>query len=78
MCPAGKKWKLKQLTGGITKLLCQHFCHLSLSHTHTHTHTGGLGLSVLDECITGEELAYGCTGISTAIGTNALAVSNVH
>ena len=46
------------------------------THTHTCTHTGGLGLGVLDECIIGEELAYGCTGILTAIVANALAVSN--
>ena len=36
---------------------------------------GGLGLGVLDECIVGEELAYGCTGIMTALTANGLAVS---
>ena len=36
---------------------------------------GGLGLGILDECIVGEELAYGCTGISTVFITNMLAVS---
>ena len=36
---------------------------------------GGLGLGVLDECIIGEELAYGCTGITTAVAANGLAVS---
>ena len=35
---------------------------------------GGLGLGILDECIIGEELAYGCTGITTAIAANGLAV----
>ena len=29
--------------------------------------TGGLGLSLLDECIITEEISYGCTGIGTAI-----------
>ena len=29
----------------------------------------------MDEVIVGEELAYGCTGISTAIAASALAVS---
>lgn len=33
---------------------------------------GGVGASVLDECIVSEELGYGCTGISTSIGTNGL------
>lgn len=27
---------------------------------------GGMGASVLEECIVGEEMAYGCTGIETA------------
>jgi acyl-CoA dehydrogenase len=33
---------------------------------------GGVGASVLEECIVSEELGYGCTGISTSIGTNGL------
>ncbi|MFO7680901.1 MAG: acyl-CoA dehydrogenase family protein [Chloroflexota bacterium] len=35
---------------------------------------GGLGLSLLEECIVTEELAYGCSGISTAMGVNGLAI----
>ncbi|HVU12005.1 MAG TPA: acyl-CoA dehydrogenase family protein [Phototrophicaceae bacterium] len=34
---------------------------------------GGPGANVLDECIAGEELAYGCSGISTAMNINGLA-----
>ncbi len=34
---------------------------------------GGMGASVLEECIVGEEFAYGCTGLSTALGVNQLA-----
>ncbi|MCE7989020.1 MAG: acyl-CoA dehydrogenase [Caldilinea sp. CFX5] len=34
---------------------------------------GGLGASVLEECIVGEEMAYGCTGIETALMLNQLA-----
>ncbi len=34
---------------------------------------GGSGASVLDEVIVGEELAYGCSGISTAMNINNLA-----
>jgi acyl-CoA dehydrogenase len=33
---------------------------------------GGLGASLIDDVIIGEELAYGCTGISTSITTNGL------
>jgi acyl-CoA dehydrogenase len=35
---------------------------------------GGLGLSLFDECMVSEELAWGCSGISTAIGVNGLAI----
>src|SRR5215207_7586423 len=35
---------------------------------------GGAGASVLEECVVMEELAYGCSGISTAIGVSNLAL----
>ena len=35
---------------------------------------GGLGLSLFEESIVTEELAWGCSGISTAIGVNSLGV----
>ena len=38
---------------------------------------GGAGLGVLDGCVVTEELAYGCTGIQTAIEANSLAVSHI-
>ena len=38
---------------------------------------GGLGLGSLDGCIIGEELAYGCTGMMTAIEANNLAIAPV-
>ena len=31
---------------------------------------GGVGASVFEECLVSEEMAYGCSGISTSIGTN--------
>jgi acyl-CoA dehydrogenase len=34
---------------------------------------GGVGASALEECLVAEELAYGCTGISTSLCTNNLA-----
>ncbi|HRF97626.1 MAG TPA: acyl-CoA dehydrogenase family protein, partial [Aggregatilineales bacterium] len=33
---------------------------------------GGVGASVFEECLVSEEMAYGCSGISTSIGTNGL------
>lgn len=33
------------------------------------------GLGVFEECIVGEEFAFGCTGICTAIGGTNLGVS---
>lgn len=33
---------------------------------------GGLGLNMLEECLVTEELSWGCSGISTAIGVNGL------
>lgn len=33
---------------------------------------GGLGLSMFEECLVTEELAWGCSGISTALGVNSL------
>jgi len=35
---------------------------------------GGMGLSLLEEIIVGEELAWGCSGMSTAIAVNSLAI----
>lgn len=35
---------------------------------------GGMGATVLEECIIGEELAYACSGIQTALMLNQLAV----
>ena len=38
---------------------------------------GGMGASVLEECIIGEEFAYGCSGIQTALMLNQLAVAPI-
>ncbi|CAI9717024.1 medium-chain specific acyl-CoA dehydrogenase, mitochondrial-like [Octopus vulgaris] len=45
---------------------------LGLINTHIPKEYGGLGLGISDSCITTEELAYGCTGIQTAIEANSL------
>jgi len=46
---------------------------LGLMNTHIPQEYGGLGLGVLDGIIITEELAYGCTGIATAMEANGLA-----
>ncbi|GAB5592665.1 hypothetical protein Unana1_07565 [Umbelopsis nana] len=46
---------------------------LGLVNTHIPSEYGGLGLGVLDGAIVTEELAYGCSGIQTAIEANGLA-----
>ena len=35
---------------------------------------GGVGASIFEEVLVSEELAYGCTGISTSLGVNSLAM----
>lgn len=50
---------------------------LGLMNTHIPAEYGGLGLGILDGCIITEELAYGCTGISTAMEANTLASAPV-
>lgn len=46
---------------------------VGLVNGHIPEEFGGAGLGVLDGCVVTEELAYGCTGIQTAIEANSLA-----
>ena len=39
---------------------------------HISQEYGGLGLGTLDGCLIAEKLAYGCTGILTAVEANGL------
>ncbi|KAJ0404376.1 hypothetical protein ATCC90586_003119 [Pythium insidiosum] len=48
---------------------------LGLVNTHVPEKWGGLGLGSLDGVIIGEELAYGCTGMMTAMEANSLAAA---
>jgi len=50
---------------------------LGLMNTHIPTKYGGLGLGILDTCVITEELAYGCTGIQTAMEANSLGMAPV-
>jgi alkylation response protein AidB-like acyl-CoA dehydrogenase len=44
---------------------------------HVPTEYGGAGLHALDGVVVGEELAYGCTGMMTAMEGNGLASAPV-
>ncbi|MCU0465118.1 MAG: acyl-CoA dehydrogenase family protein [Anaerolineae bacterium] len=46
--------------------------HLGLANMNIPAEYGGVGASVLEECLVSEEMAYGCSGISTSVGTNGL------
>ena len=48
-----------------------------LMNTHVPERWGGLGLGCLDGTILAEELAWGCTGIGTAMEANGLALEPV-
>ena len=50
---------------------------LGLVNTHIPESCGGLGLGVLEGVLIGEETAWGCTGVSTAIEANTLAEAPV-
>lgn len=50
---------------------------LGLMNMHIPEEYGGLGLGSVEACIAAENLAYGCSGVSTAIGGPALAESPV-
>uniref|UniRef100_UPI00398EDE52 medium-chain specific acyl-CoA dehydrogenase, mitochondrial n=1 Tax=Pristiophorus japonicus TaxID=55135 RepID=UPI00398EDE52 len=45
---------------------------LGLMNTHIPENCGGMGLGIFDSCLITEEIAYGCTGIQTAIEANSL------
>jgi acyl-CoA dehydrogenase len=50
---------------------------LGLMNTHIPERFGGLGLGAVDASIISEELAWGCTGIGTAMEANGLALQPV-
>lgn len=50
---------------------------IGLLNTHIPEAYGGLGLSLLETALISEEIAYGCTGISTAMEANGLAQAPV-
>ena len=50
---------------------------MGLMNTHLSPELGGMGLGCFDGCLIAEELAWGCTGIGTAIEANGLAQAPV-
>ena len=50
---------------------------LGLLNTHIPEKLGGLGLGAVDASIIAEELAWGCTGVGTAMEANGLALQPV-
>uniref|UniRef100_A0A2K5S8S8 Medium-chain specific acyl-CoA dehydrogenase, mitochondrial n=1 Tax=Cebus imitator TaxID=2715852 RepID=A0A2K5S8S8_CEBIM len=55
-----------------TPYLDAFFLLLTGSDLNLHLNFGGLGLGTFDACLITEELAYGCTGVQTAIEANSL------
>jgi acyl-CoA dehydrogenase len=64
-------------TGEFPREVAKKAWELGLMNTHVPPAYGGLGLGTLDGCIITEELAWGCTGIATAMEANALAAAPV-
>lgn len=59
-------------TGEYPKEILKKAHSLGLMNGHIPAEFGGMGLGVFEGCLMGEELAYGCTGIATAIEANGL------
>jgi acyl-CoA dehydrogenase len=64
-------------TGEFPRDICRKAWDLGLMNTHIPEAYGGPGLGVLDGCIVAEEIAWGCTGIGTAMEANTLAEAPV-
>lgn len=64
-------------TGEFPREVVKKAWELGLMNTHIPQDYGGMGLGVLDGIIITEELAYGCTGIATAMEANGLAAAPV-
>lgn len=62
-------------TGEFPWKVLQQAWDLGLMNTMIPEANGGLGLGCLDACILAEEMAWGCTGIGTAMEANQLAIS---
>jgi len=59
-------------SGEFPKDIIQKAWNLGLMNTHVPKSSGGMGLGITDSVIISEELAYGCSGVQTAITANEL------
>ncbi|KAJ3664140.1 hypothetical protein Zmor_008332 [Zophobas morio] len=59
-------------TGEYPAELVKKAWELGFVNPHIPEHCGGLNQGVFDACLVGEELAWGCSGIATAIGSSCL------
>ncbi|KAI9164375.1 hypothetical protein H9P43_008214 [Blastocladiella emersonii ATCC 22665] len=64
-------------TGEFPKEIIKKAWELGLVNIHIPEAYGGLGLGVFDGALISEELAFGCTGVQTAIEANGLAQAPV-
>jgi acyl-CoA dehydrogenase len=64
-------------TGEFPREICRTAWDLGLMNTHIPEAYGGAGLGVIDGCLVAEEVAWGCTGIGTAMEANTLAEAPV-
>ncbi|TDI37851.1 MAG: acyl-CoA dehydrogenase [Acidobacteria bacterium] len=60
-------------TGEYPTEICRKAWELGLMNTHIPEEYGGLGLGVLEGCLISEQVAWGCSGIGTAMEANTLA-----
>ena len=65
------------LTGEFPEDVLRKAWELGLMNTHVPEAYGGMGLGVVEGVIMGEETAWGCTGVSTAMEANTLAEAPV-
>ena len=64
-------------TGEYPRAICEKAWELGLMNTHIPEEYGGMGLGVLDGSIIAEQIAWGCTGIGTAMEANTLSQAPV-
>ena len=64
-------------TGEFPREICRKAWELGLMNTHIPEAYGGPGLGVFEGCLIAEEVAFGCTGIGTAMEANTLAEAPV-
>lgn len=64
-------------TGEFPRELIKGAWELGMMSTCVPEELGGIGLSVLDNCIMVEELAWGCSGITTSLMCNDLGLTPI-